>query len=284
DTIAALELYTVYVGERLGLYRALAEGGPATSTELAARTGTGERDVREGLGRRAASGLRAVDDPAAGPLERRYRMPPEHVPVLADPDHVDYQAYRGVEAVRAARPMPDLVEGVAPRRAGVGGWPGRPRRAPPGGGRPGAGAPRRRCPGSRRAGPSSTGPCSSTCSAAGGCRRSPRSTGACAPSRRPGWPTWPAAPAGRASPWPGRTRRSRWTASISTPTWWRPPPSTPTRRAWPAGCASRWSTPPTPACPEPTTWGPSSRPCTNWPGRWRRCGRCGRCWPRAGRW
>jgi 2-polyprenyl-3-methyl-5-hydroxy-6-metoxy-1,4-benzoquinol methylase len=37
-------------------------------------------------------------------------MPPEHVPVLADPDDVRYQAYRGIEAVRAARPLPDLVE------------------------------------------------------------------------------------------------------------------------------------------------------------------------------
>ena len=98
------------MGERLGLYRALAEGGPATSTELAARTGTVERYVREWLEHHAASGLLAVDDPAPGPLERRYRMPPEHVPVLADPDHVGYQAYRGVEAVRAARPMPDVVE------------------------------------------------------------------------------------------------------------------------------------------------------------------------------
>jgi 2-polyprenyl-3-methyl-5-hydroxy-6-metoxy-1,4-benzoquinol methylase len=66
--------------------------------------------VREWLEQHAAGGLLAVDDPAAGPLERRYRMPPEHVPVLADPDSVHYQAYRGVEAVRAARPLPDLVE------------------------------------------------------------------------------------------------------------------------------------------------------------------------------
>ena len=108
--MAALELYTVYLGERLGLYRALAEGGPATSTELAGRTGTVERYVREWLEHHAASGLLAVDDPAAGPLERRYRMPPEHAPVLADPDDVRYEAYRGVEAVRAARPMPDVVE------------------------------------------------------------------------------------------------------------------------------------------------------------------------------
>ncbi|HEV2892116.1 MAG TPA: methyltransferase domain-containing protein [Actinomycetota bacterium] len=109
-TVAALDLCTVYLGERLGLYRALAEGGPATSTELADRTGTVERYVREWLEHHAAGGLLAVDDPAAGPLQRRYLMPPEHVPVLADPDDVRYQAYRGVEAVRAARPLPDLVE------------------------------------------------------------------------------------------------------------------------------------------------------------------------------
>jgi 2-polyprenyl-3-methyl-5-hydroxy-6-metoxy-1,4-benzoquinol methylase len=66
--------------------------------------------VREWLEHHAASGLLAVDDPAAGPLQRRYRMPPEHVPVLADPDNVSYEAYRGVEAVRAARPLPELVE------------------------------------------------------------------------------------------------------------------------------------------------------------------------------
>ena len=66
--------------------------------------------MREWLEHHAASGLLAVDDPAAGPLERRYRMPPEHVPVLADPDNVSYEAYRGVEAVRAARPLPELVK------------------------------------------------------------------------------------------------------------------------------------------------------------------------------
>jgi 2-polyprenyl-3-methyl-5-hydroxy-6-metoxy-1,4-benzoquinol methylase len=51
-----------------------------------------------------------VDDPAADPLRRRYRMPPEHVPVLADPDDVRYAAYKGVEVVRGGRPLPDLVE------------------------------------------------------------------------------------------------------------------------------------------------------------------------------
>jgi 2-polyprenyl-3-methyl-5-hydroxy-6-metoxy-1,4-benzoquinol methylase len=69
-----------------------------------------ERYVREWLEHHAASGLLAVDDPAAGPLARRYRLPDGHLPVLADPDDVRYAAYKGVEMVRAARPLPDLVE------------------------------------------------------------------------------------------------------------------------------------------------------------------------------
>jgi 2-polyprenyl-3-methyl-5-hydroxy-6-metoxy-1,4-benzoquinol methylase len=50
-----------------------------------------------------------VDDAEAGARQRRYRLPADLIPVLADPDDVRYEAYRGVEMVRAARPMPDLV-------------------------------------------------------------------------------------------------------------------------------------------------------------------------------
>jgi SAM-dependent methyltransferase len=110
DAVGALELYTVYLGERLGLYRALAQGGPATSSELAERTGTAERYVREWLEHHASSGLLEVDDEKAGPLARKYRMPPEHAPVLADEDDVSYEAYKGVEIVRSGRPLPQLVE------------------------------------------------------------------------------------------------------------------------------------------------------------------------------
>jgi 2-polyprenyl-3-methyl-5-hydroxy-6-metoxy-1,4-benzoquinol methylase len=110
DAVGALELFTVYLGERLGLYRALASDGPATSAELAGRTGTAERYVREWLEHHAASGLLEVDDVAAGPLDRRYQLPPEYVPVLADPDDVRYRAFSGVEIARAGRGLPQLVE------------------------------------------------------------------------------------------------------------------------------------------------------------------------------
>jgi 2-polyprenyl-3-methyl-5-hydroxy-6-metoxy-1,4-benzoquinol methylase len=118
DALGALELFTVYLGERLGFYRTLREGGPPTSAELAARTGTAERYVREWLEHHAASGLLEVDDAGAGPQERRYRLPAAHVPVLADHDDVRFAAYRAIDIVRAARPLPDLVDafrtGTAP--------------------------------------------------------------------------------------------------------------------------------------------------------------------------
>ena len=112
DMVGALELLTVYLGERLGLYQALYTDGPATSAELAARTGTTERYIREWLEHHAASGLLEVDDPAAGPLDRRYCLPPGHVPVLADTGDVRYQAFNGVEIVRAARWMPEVAEAI----------------------------------------------------------------------------------------------------------------------------------------------------------------------------
>jgi 2-polyprenyl-3-methyl-5-hydroxy-6-metoxy-1,4-benzoquinol methylase len=109
DMAGALELLTVYLGERLGLYQALYAEGPATSGELAGRTGATERYVREWLEHQAAGGLLEVDDPAAGPLARRYWLPPGHAPVLADTGDVRYQAFNGVEIVRAARWMPEVA-------------------------------------------------------------------------------------------------------------------------------------------------------------------------------
>ena len=57
-------------------------------------------------------GMGAEDDPAAGPLARRYLLPPGHVPVLADTGDVRYQAFNGAELVRAARWMPEVAEAI----------------------------------------------------------------------------------------------------------------------------------------------------------------------------
>ena len=79
DFGASLSSGLAYIGVRLGLYRAMAGAGPLTSTELAQRTGTVERYVREWLINQAAGGYLDYD-PATG----RYLLPPEHAVALAD--------------------------------------------------------------------------------------------------------------------------------------------------------------------------------------------------------
>jgi 2-polyprenyl-3-methyl-5-hydroxy-6-metoxy-1,4-benzoquinol methylase len=67
------------IGDRLGLFKDLAEGGPATSAGLAERTGLYERYVREWLGGMAAAGYLTYE-----PATERYTLPSEHAPVLAE--------------------------------------------------------------------------------------------------------------------------------------------------------------------------------------------------------
>ncbi|HEX6354156.1 class I SAM-dependent methyltransferase [Actinophytocola sp.] len=110
NATGTLELYAVYLGERLGLYRMLADGEAVTSGELAARTGVAERYVREWLEQQAVTGLVEVDDPRADALARRYRLPAEHVPVLADEDDLRYGTPLSIDLVRTARRLAALVD------------------------------------------------------------------------------------------------------------------------------------------------------------------------------
>lgn len=65
DAGAALHAATVVLGDKLGLYKAMADGAPVTAEELGERTGTDPRYVREWLSAQAASGY--VDyDPVSG--------------------------------------------------------------------------------------------------------------------------------------------------------------------------------------------------------------------------
>ena len=56
DFGAVFNAALVRIGDKLGLYKALASGGPQTSAELAKRTGTSERYIREWLSSQAAGG------------------------------------------------------------------------------------------------------------------------------------------------------------------------------------------------------------------------------------
>jgi hypothetical protein len=69
-----MDLPSVYLGDRLGLYRALAESGAATPAEFAARTGTQERYAREWLEQQAVTGILEVEDAAAEASGRRYKQ------------------------------------------------------------------------------------------------------------------------------------------------------------------------------------------------------------------
>src|SRR5689334_22398028 len=69
DVAAMVGGALVALGDRLGLYAAMADGEPVTAAELAGRTGTVERYVGEWLAAQAASGFLLLDP------DGRYRLP-----------------------------------------------------------------------------------------------------------------------------------------------------------------------------------------------------------------
>jgi SAM-dependent methyltransferase len=76
---AAVNAALVAIGDELGLYRAMADAQPVSAAELAGRTDTLERYVREWLNAQAAGGFVTYDAE-----EDRYALPPEHAFILAD--------------------------------------------------------------------------------------------------------------------------------------------------------------------------------------------------------
>ena len=101
------DVYSVYIGDRLGLYAALAEGAQ-TSAELALATGCDERYVREWLEHQAVGGILEVDD-GGEPAARRFRVPPGHDEVLLDRDSVNYMAAFARMMVGMAEPVPQVL-------------------------------------------------------------------------------------------------------------------------------------------------------------------------------
>ena len=79
DMGAAMNTALIILGERLGLYKAMAGAGPLTPEELATRTGTAERYVREWLCAQAAGGYVTYD-----PETKTFTLPPEQALALAD--------------------------------------------------------------------------------------------------------------------------------------------------------------------------------------------------------
>ena len=107
--LGAFDLMGVYLGDRLGLYRAMAGTGPLTSAELADRAGIAERYAREWLEQQAMGGILAVADDAATDEERRYELPAGHVEALTDEASLAFVAPVAQLVVACARPLPELT-------------------------------------------------------------------------------------------------------------------------------------------------------------------------------
>jgi len=107
--VGAMDLNGIYLGDRLGLYVALAEGGPQTPGELAERTGVLPRYAQEWCEAQTASGLLHCHDPALAADERRFELPDAVREVMLDRDSLAYLAPTIRCTVVAGRSLPELV-------------------------------------------------------------------------------------------------------------------------------------------------------------------------------
>jgi 2-polyprenyl-3-methyl-5-hydroxy-6-metoxy-1,4-benzoquinol methylase len=109
--VGTFDLLNVYLGERLGLFRALADDGPATSPELARRTGLHERYVREWLEQGAVNGILEVDASTADPSGWHFELPAGHAEALLDWDSLSYATPQALSVLGTIqRILPSLVD------------------------------------------------------------------------------------------------------------------------------------------------------------------------------
>jgi 2-polyprenyl-3-methyl-5-hydroxy-6-metoxy-1,4-benzoquinol methylase len=101
DIGSGISAALVMIGDKLGLYKAMAAAGPVTPAELAARTETTERYVREWLNNQAAGGYVTYDA-----KEKKYALTPEQTLALADETSAAFLpgAFQIVAAAMRAEP------------------------------------------------------------------------------------------------------------------------------------------------------------------------------------
>jgi SAM-dependent methyltransferase len=104
DFGASLSSSLAYIGQKLGLYKALADGGPLTPAELAEQTNTTERYVREWLVNQAAGGY-VEYDAASG----RYSLSPEQAVALTE-EHSPFYVGGGFFVVKAMTQAVERIE------------------------------------------------------------------------------------------------------------------------------------------------------------------------------
>lgn len=108
--VGSVDIVSVYLGDRLGLYRSLSGEGPMTSADLAKRAGIHERYAREWLEQQAVTGILEVDDPAKSEGDRRYLLPAAHAEALIKPDSMFSISPVSRTFVAAIQALPQLME------------------------------------------------------------------------------------------------------------------------------------------------------------------------------
>ena len=108
--LGAMDLLCVYLGDRLGLYKALADAGPSTATELASAAGVNDRYAREWLEQQAMAGILEAVDPDASDADRRYAVPAGHDEVLLDGGSLNHMAPMAQLVVACALPIHAVLE------------------------------------------------------------------------------------------------------------------------------------------------------------------------------
>lgn len=110
SALGAMDLFCIYVGDRLGMYAALVQEGASTSTELASAVGVNERYAREWLEQQAMAGILETQDPTATDSERRYTVPAGHDEVLLDVGSLNGMAPLAQLVVACALPIHAVLE------------------------------------------------------------------------------------------------------------------------------------------------------------------------------
>jgi SAM-dependent methyltransferase len=108
--IATMEMFTVHLGLRHGLYKVLHDLGRATPNELAAAAGIHPRYAREWLEQQAVAGLITAAAIADDPYATGYELPAAHVPVLLDEDSPYFVAPMARFMAGIAGTLPALEE------------------------------------------------------------------------------------------------------------------------------------------------------------------------------
>lgn len=107
---ATIDVYSIYLGDTLGFYRALVENGPQTTDDLATMTDTHERYVREWCEQQTITGILTVDDPTAPSDQRRYSLPEPYVEVLTNEESLNFLSPFAQLVVGTAAPIDQVVE------------------------------------------------------------------------------------------------------------------------------------------------------------------------------